>query len=322
MTTSDTAKKQPLWLLIEDKILGMTSDDLSAGKLEQTISQTARALDDTGYNVSGNAGNMLQLRWALDARIAVGRALMKDFNDAVAALKLEDVTDPYKATVKLVGELGEAWPKLKESARKPDVLRIIEKTRLELLIARAKELAGEEGIRFLIAEEVTSGVIIEALGIAEEEFARVNAAVEAELAERARVKGLIEAAEGKSDEEKIKDLINNNVEDELMIEIGEFDRGVVDGVKKAMGEELKEQQRLAEEEAARKKAEAEGPSLEDIPADQMLEYIESIREILEFSDQEAEIRTMCEQSSIPKSLVDVTVSEPGKLDELEEKAGG
>ena len=55
---------------------------------------------------------------------------------------------------------------------------------------------------------------------------------------------------------------------------------------------------------------------------QEVAYIESIREILEFSDVEDEIRTMCEQSSIPKSLVDVAVSDPDKLDELEEAAEG
>jgi hypothetical protein len=54
----------------------------------------------------------------------------------------------------------------------------------------------------------------------------------------------------------------------------------------------------------------------------MLEYIESIREIMEFSDQEKEIRVMCEQSSIPKCLVDIAVSEPGRLDELEKGAEG
>jgi hypothetical protein len=104
--------------------------------------------------------------------------------------------------------------------------------------------------------------------------------------------------------------------------MAEVDPGVIDTAKKAMEEEIKEKQRLAEEEAARKKAEAEGPALEDIPPDQMLEYIESIREIMEFSDQEKEIRVMCEQSSIPKSLVDIAVSEPDKLDELEKKAEG
>ena len=54
----------------------------------------------------------------------------------------------------------------------------------------------------------------------------------------------------------------------------------------------------------------------------MLEHIESLREILEFSDVEAEIRTMCEQSAIPKALVDIAVSDPAKLDELEKEAGG
>jgi hypothetical protein len=43
---------------------------------------------------------------------------------------------------------------------------------------------------------------------------------------------------------------------------------------------------------------------------------------MEFSDQEKEIRTMCEQSAIPKALVDIAVSDPAKLDELEKEAGG
>jgi len=322
MTANATTQRRPLWLLIEDKISDLTSADLIPGSLEQTIRRAAVDLDGGGYNVSLHAGHMLQLRAAVAARVDVGRALMKDFNDALTALTLEDVTDPYRATVKLIGDVGEVWPKLKESDRKPDVLRIMEKTRLELLIARAKELAGEPGIRFLIEEDVDAGIVIEALGISQEEFARVNAAVEAEGAERDRVRGLIEAAEGKSDEDKVKELVSNEVADALMVEIGGFDQGLIDGVKKSMEEEMKEQHRLAEEEAARKKAEAEGPSLEDIPADQLLEYIESVREILEFSDKEEEIRTMCEQSSIPKSLVDVVVSDPDKLDALEEQANG
>jgi hypothetical protein len=54
----------------------------------------------------------------------------------------------------------------------------------------------------------------------------------------------------------------------------------------------------------------------------MLEYIEAIREILEFSDKEKDIRVMCEQSAIPTRLVDIAVSEPEKLDELEKEAEG
>jgi hypothetical protein len=56
--------------------------------------------------------------------------------------------------------------------------------------------------------------------------------------------------------------------------------------------------------------------------DQILEYIESIREIMEFTDKENEIRVMSEQSSIPKAIVDVAVAGPDALDELEKKAGG
>jgi hypothetical protein len=322
MTTNEKTDKQPLWLLIEEKILGLSAGDLEAGKLEQTIANLAKALDDTGHNVSKNGGNMLQLRWALDARIKAGRAMMEDFNRAVSALKLEDVTNPRKAAASLKEGLADTWAALRECDRKADILQIVEKTRLDLYIARAKELGGEEGIGFLIADGMASEVIIDRMGISEDEFARVNAAVEAELAEKARVKSLFEEAEGKSAEDKVKKLINENVTDELMIEICGLDQDTIDGVKKAMEEELKEKHKLAEEEAARKKAEAEGPSLDNIPNEQILEYIESIREILEFTEKEDEIRVMSEQSSIPKAIVDVAVSGPDELDRLEEKAGG
>ena len=56
--------------------------------------------------------------------------------------------------------------------------------------------------------------------------------------------------------------------------MAEVDQGVIDAVKKAMEEAIKEKERLAAEEAERKKKEAEGPALEDIPADQMIDYIE------------------------------------------------
>ena len=322
MTTNEITEKQPLWLLIEEKILGLSSGDLEAGKLEQTIDQMAKTLDDTGHNVSKNGGNLLQLRWALDARIKVGKAMMEEFNAALSVLTLEDVSNPSKTTAILTGGLADTWPKLRESAHKADVLQIVEKTRLDLYVARAKELGGEEGIRYLIADGVASEVIIDRMDISAEEFARVNAAVEAELAEKARVKSLFEAAKGKPDEEKVKKLLNENVTDELMIEICGLDQATIDGVKKAMENELKEKHRLAEEEAARKKAESEGPSLDNMPNDQILEHIESIREIMEFTEKEDEIRTMSEQSSIPKAIVDLAVSGPDELDKLEKKAGG
>ena len=100
------------------------------------------------------------------------------------------------------------------------------------------------------------------------------------------------------------------------------DQAAIDGVKKAMEEEIREKERLAAEAAAKKKAEAEGPSLDAMSPDEILGHIEAIREIMEFSDQEKEIRTMCEQSSIPKALVDIAVSDPAKLDELEKQAEG
>jgi hypothetical protein len=320
MATRPAADERPFWLMIEDEILQLAADDLSGGKLEQTIQRTAKALDDTGINVSRNAGNLLQLRRAVDARIKVGRPLLQDFDGAVSALGREDVADANAAAWKIMREVGEAWPKLREAERKPDIISILEKTRFDLTIARAKELGGESGIRFLLEEKIAPSDIIEAMGVSQEEFDRVNAAVEAERAERARVISLLQGVADKGDEEKVKHLLDNEVAEELILELAGVEQSTVDSTKKAMEAELAEKKRLAEEEAARKKAEAEGPPIDDIPADQMLEYIESIREILEFSDQEDEIRTMCEQSSIPKSLVDITVSDPDRLDELESQA--
>ncbi|MCP4373869.1 MAG: hypothetical protein GY797_38070, partial [Deltaproteobacteria bacterium] len=192
----------------------------------------------------------------------------------------------------------------------------------DLLINKAEGLPDDEGIRLLIGEKVDDEVITNALGITEEKLGEVHAQIKKEKAERARVAELLEKVEGKPDDEKVKHLIENNVSDDLIIEMAKVDQGVIDGVKQSMEEAIKEQQRLAKEAAAQKKAEAEGPSLENIPPDQMLEYIESIREIMEFSEEEKEIRVMCDQSAIPKALVDIAVSEPDKLDELEKKAEG
>jgi hypothetical protein len=160
------------------------------------------------------------------------------------------------------------------------------------------------------------------MDITGEKLEQVNTEMEKERAERTRVATLLEAVEGKSDEEKVKHLFENNVSEELIIEMAQVDQGAIDGAKKAMEAELKEKQRLEEEAAARKKEAAAGPALEDIPSEEMLDHIEAIREIMEFSDQEKEIRIMCEQSSIPKALVDIAVSEPDRLDELEKKAEG
>jgi len=322
MTTNDAAERKPLWLLIEENFLELSSDDLSEQNREQTIQRIAGELDNTGYNVSLHGGNMLQLRRAINDRCKVGRPLMKDFNDAIAALTLETVVDPVSATTKLVSDLGEAWPKLKGSERKADVLRIVEKKKLDLLFDKAKGLSGDEGIRLLIGEDVAPELITQTLGITEEKLKEVNSALEKERAEKARVAKLLKAVEGKPDEERVKHLLENDVTDELIMEMAQIDQGAIDGVKKSIEEELKEKKRLAEEAAAKKKAEAAGPPIEEIPPDKMLEYIEAIREIMEFSDKEKDIRVMCEQSAIPVSLVDIAISDPEKLDELEEKAEG
>ncbi len=322
MTTSDETKKKPLWLLIEENILELDSQDLSGENLEASIQRIAGELDNAGYNVSRHGGNMLQLRWAMNETRKVGRPLLKDFNTAIAALTLEDVADPYFATNKLIRDIGKTWPEFKRSERRPDVIRIVEKTKLDLLIAKAKGLPDDEGIRLLIEEQVAPEVITNALDITGEKLKQVNTEMQKERAERARVATLLEAVEGKSNEEKVKHLFVNKVSEKLIIEMAKVDQDAINVVKQAMEAELKEKQRLEEEAAARKKEEAAGPPLEEIPPDEMLGHIEAIREIMEFSDKEKEIRVMCEQSSIPKCLVDIAVSEPERLDELEKKAEG
>jgi hypothetical protein len=322
MTTTEATEKKPLWLLIEENILGLESQDLSGANLEASIQRIAGELDTAGYNVSRHGGNLLQLRRALDERNKIGKALLKDFNAAIGALTLENAADPYSATDKILDDLGKTWPRLKSSACRPDVVRMVEKTKLDLLIAKAKGMSGDEGIRYLIEEKVEPEVITGALDITQEKLDQVNAQIAAERAERARVATLLKAVEGKSDEEKVKHLFENNVSEELMIEMAGVDQGAIAGAKKAMEEELKEKERLAAEAAAKKAAEAAGPALDDIAPEEMLDHIEAIREIMEFSEEEKEIRVMCEQSSIPKALVDIAVSEPDKLDELEKKAEG
>ncbi len=322
MTANDVKGKKPLWLLIEESFLDLSSQDLSDENQEQSIQRIALELDNAGYNVSKTGGHLLLLRQAMKAMCDVGRPLMKDLNDAVSTLTLDDVANTRGATGKVVRSLGEAWPILLQYERKMDVLQIVEKKKLELLFTKAKGMSGDEGIRLLVEEEVAPDEITGALGITEEKLAQVNADIEKERAEIERVKTLLNEVESEPDEEKVKHLFANNVSDKLIVEVGGIDQAVIDSVRQAMEEELKEKQRAEEEAAARKKSEAEGPPLEEIDPDDMLDYIEGIREIMEFSDVEKDIRAMAEQSAIPKSLVDVAISDPEKLDKLEEEAEG
>jgi len=322
MATGDAAEKKPLWLSIEENIFKLTSKDLSADNLEASIQRIAGELDETGYNVSRHGGNLLKLRWAMGKASKVGKPMLKDLKTAVGALTLKDLDDPYQATSELLGGIGKTWPELNSPECRPEVICMVEGAKLELLIDKAKGMPEVDGIRFLIEEQVAGEVITEALEITGEKLEQVQADIKKERAERARVTTLLEAVEDKSDDEKIKHLFDNNVSEELIIEMAGVDQGAIDAVKQAMEEELKEKERLAKEEAERKKAEAAGPALEDIAPDDMIDYIDSIREIMEFSDVEKEIRVMCEQSSIPTSLVDIAIADPDKLDELEKQAEG
>ncbi len=320
MTTTHGTDNEPLWLAIERKIRDLGSQALAGDDLESAIRKVAKELDDDGYSVSRNAGAMMDLRKAMAARARVGRPMMEDLDQAFQAFTLEEVRDPYVATLKLARELGETWPRLKEFERRAHIQRIIEGIKLDLQVEKAKSLELDPGIRYLIQEEIEPQVIIERMEIDQETFDQVLAAVEAERAERARVRGLLEDVEDKPTEEQIRHLINKDVAEELIVEMAGVEQSAVDDVKKAMEEEIREQERKKAEAAAKKAAEAAGPPIEEIEPDEMLEHIEAIRDIMEFSDKEEEIRTMCEQSMVPKALVDVAISDPDKLDELEEKA--
>jgi hypothetical protein len=322
MAKDEATKKKPLWLLIEEEFLALEPQDISGESMEATVHRLAGNLDGKGYNVSKHGGNLLQLRWALDDMRTAGRPLMKDLNDALGTFALDDLMDAYAATDKLIGDVSATWPKLTQSECRPVVIGFVEKRKLDLLIDKAKGMSGDDGIELLINESVASEVITSAMDISDDKLKEVNTAMEKRRAERKRVLGLLEVVKDKSDEEKVRHLFDKNVAEALILELAGVDQSAIDGAKKAMEAELEEKQRLAEEEAARKKAEAEGPSLDAMSPDEMLGHIEAIREIMEFSDQEKEIRTMCEQSAIPKALVDIAVSDPAKLDELEKEAGG
>jgi hypothetical protein len=322
MTTDEATKKKPFWLLIEEEFLALDSEDLAGESLEATIQRLAGDLDGKGYNVSKHGGHLVQLRFAVDDMRKVGRPLMKDFNDAIGTLTLEDGAEPYQTADKLILDIGATWPKLKRSECRPVVIKIVQKRILDLLVDKARSLSGDEGIELLINENVAPGVITSRMEITAEKLKEVNTVMEKRRAERKRVMALLETVKDKSDVEKVKHLFENNVAEPLVIELAGVDQSAIDGANKAMEAELKEKQRLAEEEAARKKAEAEGPSLDAMSPEEMLGHIEAIREIMEFSDVEKEIRTMCEQSALPKALVDIAVSDPAKLDALEKEAGG
>lgn len=322
MTEAEDKQKMPLWLAIEERFLTLDPQALSGGKVEAAIQQMAGELDQAGYNVSRHGGHMIELRFALKDMLKAGRPLLKDVNAAVEALTLEEATAPYAASDRIVQEISKTWPKFGGPEFRPEVIRRVEKARLDLLIAKAKGMPGDEGIELLIEQMLAFPVILSGLGITEERLAQVDAEMKRRAAERERVAALLEVVKGKTDPERVKHLFDNNVAEKLIMEMAKVDQGVIDGVKKAMEEALKEKERQEAEAAARRKAEAEGPSLEAIPPAEMLAYIESIREIMEFSDKESEIRTMCEQSKIPKALIDIAVSEPAKLDELEQAAQG
>lgn len=320
--TSAAPQQQPLWYAIETRIAELKSADFEAKAKEATVHKIANDLDDKGYNVSHHAANMLLLRQALDERDRVGRPLMNDFTAAAEALTLDDVVNPIQATIAFAHRVGADFPDFKDLDRRGDVRTIINGIRLDLLVAKAKELGPDKGARYLIENKISEPVILERMEIDQATLDGVKEAIAAELAEIEHVKGLLKEVEGEDEITRAKHLITKDVAEASILEIAGIGQDIIDQANKAMEEEIKEKQRLAAEAEAAKRAAAEGPKLEDIPADEMLEHIEAIREIMEFSDDPGEIRAMCEQSSLPNALIDVAIDTPDKLDELEAAAEG
>ena len=246
---------------------------------------------------------------------------MQDLNGALQRLTFEDVENAGAATAKIINALGDTWPKIQDSDRKPAIREMIEKIRLGFLVQKARDLPENQGIRYLIGYKLTPAVISSALDITQERYDQEVAAMKAEQERKAQVKSLLDAVADKPEEERIRHLINKDVSDELIIEVAGAAQTSIDNVRKSMEEELKEKQRLAEEEAAKKAAMAAGPPLEEISMEDRLTHIEAIRDILDLCDKEEDIRKMCEQSKVPKCLVDIAVTDPDKLDELETEAG-
>ncbi len=321
MTTAATAT-QPLWLSIEAKIAELGSSDFDGGAKEGTVQKLAGTLDTDGHNVSRHAANMLLLRRAVDERARVGRPMFTDYTAVIGALTLENVANPVQATISLAHNIGDDFPDFKGLDHRSDLRTIISGIRLDLLVAKANEAGGDKGVRYLIENDVTEETILERLEIDQAKLDAVKEAIAAELAEIERVKGLLKEVEGQDDVARTKHLITKDVAEESIISIAGIGQDVIDQANKAMEEEIKEKERLAAEAEAAKKAAAEGPKLEDIPADEMLEHIEAIREIMEFSDDPAEITAMCEQSNLPSALVEIAVTDAAKLDELEAAAEG
>jgi len=322
MTTSNETAKEPLWLAMERKILEHASGDSSGSGLETSIRTIASELDASGYSVSLHGGNFLQLRYALEERNRNGKPLLEDLNGAIGKLTFEDVENTKKAAAQIIETVGNTWPRMKDAARKPAILGMVKNIRLGFLVEKAKQMPEGEGIRSLINVGIPSDEIVSSLGITQERYDQETAAISAEKAERNRVRSLLEALAGKPDEERIRHLINKDVADTLIAEIAEVDQAAIDSTKKAMEEELNEKKRLAEEEAKKKAAAAAGPPLEEISLEDRLTHIEAIRDIMDLCDQEAEIRQMCEQSNVPKCLIDIAISDPDRLDELEAEAEG
>ena len=86
MTTPQTnPNSDPLWLLVEKEIDGLSDTELSADNNEPLVKKLAASLDGCGFTVSTNGSYLLDLRYAIAARRFVGKSMLSDITGALAA---------------------------------------------------------------------------------------------------------------------------------------------------------------------------------------------------------------------------------------------
>jgi hypothetical protein len=231
MTVSKDNSREPLWIAMEKKILEHASADSSGSSMESSIQKIASELDSSGYCVSSHGGNMLQLRWAMEEKNRNRKPLMQDLNEAIKKLTFEDVENARAAAAKVINALGAAWPKIQDSDRAPTILGMVEKVRLGFLVQRAKDLSESQSIRYLIDYKLASDVIVRELGILQERYDQEVADIKEEQAKKTHAASLLSAVADKTEEERIRHLINNDITDELIVEIAGVEQASVDNVR-------------------------------------------------------------------------------------------
>ena len=91
MTTSDATEKKPLWLSIEENILGLGSQDLSAANLEASIQRVAGELDNVKAGFEGYTGRIEALRARILALLPDVQLARSDASQQLQQLALKEL---------------------------------------------------------------------------------------------------------------------------------------------------------------------------------------------------------------------------------------